>query len=63
MQIRNNQGEVIGEINNSVTQNGDRVTTNTMYDPQGNPAFQHVSIRDGHGNVRTTTVIGGKILP
>lgn len=63
MIIRNNHGEVIGEMNNSITQNGDRVITNTMYDPQGNPAFQNVSIRDNDGNVRTTTVIGGKILP
>lgn len=63
MLIRNNSGDVIGEMNNSITQNGDRVITNTIYDPQGNPAFQNVSISDGHGNVRTMTVIGGKILP
>lgn len=63
MLIRNNQGEVIAEMNNSITQEGDRVITNTMYDAQGNTAFQNISIRDSHGNVRTTTVMGGKILP
>jgi len=61
--IRNNRNEITGEMNNSITQNGDRVITNTLFDPQGNPAFQNVSVRDSHGGVRTTTVIGGKILP
>ncbi len=63
MLIRNNQGEVIGDINNSITQSGDRLISNTMYDPQGNPTVQNISIRDNQGNVRTTIVIGGKILP
>jgi hypothetical protein len=31
MLSRDNQGEVVGEINNSFTDNGDRVVTNTMY--------------------------------
>jgi hypothetical protein len=62
MQIRNNHGEVIGEINTSFTDKGDRVTTNTLYD-RGNPVIQNISVRDNQGNVRTTNVIGGKILP
>jgi hypothetical protein len=62
MQSRDNQGEVVGEINNSFTDNGDRVVTNTMY-YRGNPVFQHIAIRDNEGKVRTTNVIGGKILP
>ena len=62
MQIRNNWGEVIGEINTSFTDKGDRVTTNTLYD-RGNPVIQNISVRDNQGNVRTTNVIGGKILP
>jgi len=48
MQIRNNRGEVIGEINSGFTDKGDRIITNTIYD---------------RGKVRTTDVIGGKILP
>jgi hypothetical protein len=62
MQIRNNRGEVIGEINSSFTDKGDRITTNTVYD-RGNPIIQNISVRDNQGNVRTTNVIGGKILP
>jgi hypothetical protein len=62
MQIRNNHGELIGEINSSITQNGDRIITNTIYD-RGNPVIQHISVRDNEGKVRTTNVIGGKILP
>ena len=62
MLSRDNQGEVVGEINNSFTDNGDRVVTNTMY-YRGNPVFQHIAIRDNEGRVRTTNVIGGKILP
>ncbi len=62
MQIRNNQGEVIGEINSSFTDKGDRIVTNTVYD-RGNPVIQNISVRDNQGNVRTTNVIGGKILP
>jgi hypothetical protein len=62
MLSRDNQGEVVGEINNSFTDNGDRVVTNTMY-YRGNPVFQHITIRDNEGKVRTTNVIGGKLLP
>ena len=62
MQICNNNGEVIGEINSGFTDKGDRIITNTIYD-RGNPVIQHISVRDNQGNVRTTDVIGGKILP
>jgi hypothetical protein len=62
MQIRSNHGELIGEINSGFTDKGEGVTTNTIYD-RGNPVSQHISVRDNQGNVRTTNVIGGKILP
>jgi hypothetical protein len=62
MQIRNNHGEVIGEINSGFTDKGERIITNTIYD-RGNPVIQHISVRDNQGNVRTTNVIGSKMLP
>ena len=62
MLSRNNQGEVVGEINTSFTDKGEKIVTNTLYD-RGNPVFQHISVRDNQGIVRTTNVIGGKILP
>ena len=62
MLIRNNQGEVTGEINSGFTDKGERIITNTIYD-RGNPVIQNISVRDNEGKVRTTNVIGGKILP
>jgi hypothetical protein len=62
MLIRNNKGEVVGEMNRSVMQDGTVVNTNTLYN-DGQPVTQNVSIRDNQGKIRTTNVIGGKILP
>ena len=62
MQIRNNWGELIGEINSGFTDKGERVITNTIYS-NGNPVIENISVRDNQGNVRTTTVIGSKVLP
>jgi hypothetical protein len=62
MQIRNNRGEVIGEINSGFTDKGERIITNTLYD-RGTPVIQHISVRDNEGKVHTTNVIGSKILP
>jgi len=62
MQVRNNRGELIGEINTSYTGAGEVIVTNTTYD-RGNPVFQTISVRDNQGQVRTTNVIRGKILP
>ena len=62
MVTRNNKGEVVNEINVSITQDGTVVRTNTMYN-NGRPVVQNISVRDSQGTVRTTNVIGGKILP
>ena len=62
MLIRNNDGEVVGEMNTSITQDGTVIRTNTMYQ-NGRPVTQTISIRDSEGSVRTTNVIGGNILP
>jgi hypothetical protein len=62
MLIRNNDAEIVGEMNVSITQDGTVIRTNTMYQ-NGRPVTQDISIRDSQGSVRTTNVIGGKILP
>lgn len=62
MLIRNNKGEVVGGMNRSVTRDGTVINMNTLYNDRC-PVTQNVSIRDSHGTVRTTNVIGGKILP
>ena len=62
MVTRNNKGEVVNEINVLITQDGTVIRTNTMYG-NGRPLVQNISVRDSQGTVRTTNVIGGKILP
>jgi hypothetical protein len=62
MQIHNNRGELIGEINTAYTGAGEVITTNTTYD-RGNPVFQTINVRDNQGQVHTTNVLRGKILP
>ena len=62
MLIRNNKGEVVGDMNMSITEDGAVINTNTLYD-DGRPVTQNISTRDNQGKVRTTNVIGGKILP
>jgi hypothetical protein len=61
MQTRNNRGELIGETNTTVTQDGAVIITNTMYD-NGRAVSQNISVRDGHGNVSSQNVFG-KLLP
>jgi hypothetical protein len=62
MKSFNNQGELTGEISTGLTDNGDRITTNTLYD-RGNPVMQNITIRHSDGTVHTTNIIGRKILP
>ena len=42
MLIHNNKGEVIGEMNMSITQDGDVINTNTLYN-NGSPVTQNIS--------------------
>jgi hypothetical protein len=62
MKAFNNQGELTGEISTGLTDNGDRITTNTLYD-RGNPVAQNIAIRRSDGTVETMNIIGRKILP
>lgn len=62
MKSFNNQGELTGEISTGLTDKGDRITTNTMYD-RGNPVMQNITIRRSDGTVEATNIIGRKILP
>ena len=62
MLIRNNAGKIVGEMNHVVNQDGSVIRTNTVYN-NGRPVTQNITVRDNQGNVRTTNVIGGKLLP
>jgi len=59
MQMRNNKGEVVAEQNVAITKEGNVVSTNTMY----NNGRQNISVRDTQGNVRSESILGGKLLP
>jgi len=64
MKSFDNHGNLVSEINTSRTSDGKTVTTNTMYNTDsGRPIHQNIAVRDSQGNVTTTDVIGGKLLP
>ena len=62
MKTYDNNGELIGEMSTIFTQEGTVIRTNTTHS-DGCPIIQNVTVRDTQGNVRTTNVVGGKILP
>jgi hypothetical protein len=62
MQIRDNQGKLIGEINTIVRPAAGVVSINTVYSGE-RVITQTISTRDNAGNVKTETIYGGKILP
>ena len=62
MQMRNNKGDVVAEQNVGITKEGNVVSTNTMYD-NGRPVVQNIAVRDTQGNVRSESILGGKLLP
>jgi hypothetical protein len=63
MQIRNNRGELIGDISTIIRPGeGAVITSNTVYSGDG-VITQTISTRDNTGNVKTETLYGGKMLP
>jgi hypothetical protein len=62
MKSYDNSGKLIGEINHFRTGSGDSVTTNTTY-YGGRVVTQTVNTSQPNGKVRTSTTIGGKLLP
>ena len=62
MKTYDNNGELIGETNTAITREGTVIRTNAVYQ-NGRTVTQNITVRDTQGNVRTTNVIGGKILP
>jgi hypothetical protein len=62
MRTFDNHGDLVGEINYAVTSTGEHIVTNTAY-YGGKVVAQHITIRDDQGKIRTTTMLGGKLLP
>jgi hypothetical protein len=64
MKTYDGQGRLVGEINTTFTQDGQVITTNTIYNPHnGHAISQNISVRDSQGKVTTQNTIGGKLLP
>ncbi len=64
MKTFDNAGRLVAEINRFRTSGGNSVTTNTMYDTNsGRPVNQNISVQQPNGQVTTTNVINGKLLP
>jgi len=62
MQIRDNQGRLIGEINTVVRPGEGVIISNTVYSGE-RVITQTISTRDNAGNVKTETLFNGKVLP
>jgi hypothetical protein len=62
MKMYDNAGKLVAEQNVGITNNGTTVVTNTMYDA-GRAVAQSISVADLQGNVRSETVLNGKLLP
>ena len=60
-----NNGKLVGEINQFRTTDGKSISTNTMYNTHnGRVTTQSVSVQDSKtGKVSSTTTLGGKLLP
>lgn len=63
MKTFDNHGKLRSEITTSYTQDGKVVTTNTLYNANGQVVSQHIAVRDAQGRVKTETTYGGKLLP
>jgi hypothetical protein len=62
MQIRDNSGRLIGEINTIIRPDGGVILTNSVYSGE-RVIVQNISTRDNQGSVKTGTVYNGKVLP
>jgi hypothetical protein len=64
MKTFDSQNRLIGEINTTFTQDGQVITTNTIYNPTNGQAIsQNISVRDSQGKITTRNTFGGKLLP
>lgn len=64
MKSYDNNGKLVGEINQFRTADGKSITTNTMYNTYtGQPVHQNISVTDTNGKVTVTNLLNGKLLP
>ena len=64
MKSFDNQGRLVGEINQFRTADGKSVVTNTQYNSYtGRVTSQTVTVAQPNGKVSTATTLNGKLLP
>jgi hypothetical protein len=64
MKSIDNNGKLVGEINQFRTADGKSITTTTQYNSyNGRPVSQNISVTESNGKVSVTNVINGKLLP
>ncbi len=62
MDVRDNQGQLVGQLQHLCDNQGNTVDSNTTY-YAGRPVVQVITTRDNQGRVETRTILGGKIVP
>jgi len=64
MNVRDNQGRLVGQLEQFRTADGKSVTTNTQYNSyNGRVTSQTVTVTQPNGSVNTTRTVNGKLLP
>lgn len=62
MDVRDNHGRLIAQIENFRDANGNSVSSVTNYS-NGRPVVQLLSLRSNQGQVESRTILNGKLLP
>jgi hypothetical protein len=62
MDVRDNQGRLVAQIEHLRDGNGNTVSSVTNYS-NGRPVIQLLSIRSCQGQVESRTILNGKLLP
>jgi hypothetical protein len=62
MIVRDNQGNIVGQLEHFRDNNGNIVDSNTTYSNE-RPVVQQITIRDNQGHVESKTILNGKLLP
>lgn len=62
MYARDNQGNIVGQLEHLRDANGNTIDTVTSYS-NGRPVVQLITTRDNQGRVESKTILGGKLLP
>lgn len=64
MKSYDNNGKLVGELNQFRTSDGRSIMTNTLYNSyNGRPVSQMVTVTEPSGKVATNRTVNGRLLP